>query len=66
MEFKVTITKPGGNRITTSSFSLRIVMQYAKDCAKPDDRVVIEEVRGYNSDGYYQTSILEDYKKEPK
>ena len=66
MQFKVTITKPKGNRITTTSFSLRIVNRYAKDCAKPDDRVVIEEIRGYNSDGYYETSILEDYIKKTK
>ncbi len=66
MQFKVTITKPKGNRITTTSFSLRIVKRYAKDCAKPDDRVVIEEIRGYNSDGYYETSILEDYIKKAK
>tara|TARA_B100000424_G_C22600012_1_gene335340 strand:- start:233 stop:433 length:201 start_codon:yes stop_codon:yes gene_type:complete len=66
MQFKVTITKPEGNRITTTSFSLRIVKRYAKDCAKPNDRVVIEEIRGYNSDGYYETSILEDYIKKTK
>tara|TARA_B100001250_G_scaffold410909_1_gene438335 strand:- start:448 stop:648 length:201 start_codon:yes stop_codon:yes gene_type:complete len=66
MEFKVTITKPNGNRITTSSFSLRIVKRYAKDCAKPEDKVLIEEIRGYTPDGYYQTAVLEDYKKEPK
>jgi hypothetical protein len=28
--------------------------------------VVIEEIRGYNSDGYYETSILEDYVKKAK
>ena len=66
MQFKVTITKPKGNRITTTSFSLRIVKRYAKDRAKPDDGVVIEEIRGYNSDGYYETSILEDYIKKTK
>jgi hypothetical protein len=64
MTFQVTITKPDGSKMSNGSFSLRIVKQFARKYAKPKDTITVEEIIGYNSDGYYETVILEEYEKK--
>ncbi len=64
MEYKSTITKKNGS-VSTNTIpgpnGLRLVKQWSRKNSKVGDRICIEEIHGYNSDGYSEINTLYDY-----
>ena len=61
MQYKTTITKSDGTILSNGGDSLRSLKNYSRKNSKPGDKILIEEKRGYNSEGYYETNVLYNY-----
>ena len=61
MQYKTTITKSDGTILSNGGDSLRSLKTFARRNSIPGDKILIEEIRGYNAEGYYETNVLYNY-----